>query len=101
MKKYGMRFYPRKILDAFLRARAICSSFPLTASLTMSAENGVSGSDESSFTFEQFVALHKAQLQSSGITELFWQTLFIKLKNEVIGFRDIGSVHRSLYLSPK
>ena len=62
----------------------------------MSTENGVSGSDESSFTFEQFVALHKAQLQSSGIPELFWQTLFIKLKNEVIGFRDIGSVHRCL-----
>lgn len=31
-----------------------------------------------------FVALHKAQLQSSAVPEYYWQTLYNKLKHGVI-----------------
>lgn len=54
----------------------------------MSSQNSELIEEESSFTFEQFLALHKSQLENSCVPELYWQTLFIKLKNEVIGFRD-------------
>lgn len=49
----------------------------------MSANNGASGKEDSAFTYEQFLALHKSQLENSCVPELYWQTLFIKLKNEV------------------
>lgn len=31
-----------------------------------------------------FVALHRAQLQSSGVPDYFWETLYNKLKHGVI-----------------
>ena len=37
-------------------------------------------------TMDEFVALHKVQLLSSGIPELFWDSLFFKLKQEVIHY---------------
>ena len=55
----------------------------------MSTQNGIAQKEDSSLTFEQFLALHKNQLQSSCVPELYWQTLFIKLKNEVMGFREL------------
>jgi hypothetical protein len=33
---------------------------------------------------ENFILLHKNQLVSNGIPEAYWNTLFIKLKDEVI-----------------
>ena len=55
----------------------------------MSTHNVATGEDISTFTYEQFLELHKNQLQSSCVPELYWQTLFIKLKNEVMSFRDL------------
>lgn len=34
-------------------------------------------------TFKEFIELHYSQLISSGIPELFWQTLHEKLLHEV------------------
>ena len=33
--------------------------------------------------YEQFLQVHQPQLQSSGVPEWLWETLFHKLKNEV------------------
>ena len=33
---------------------------------------------------ESFVEIHKKQLASLGLPEIYWATLFNKLKNEVI-----------------
>jgi hypothetical protein len=31
---------------------------------------------------EKFIELHKSQLQSAGVPEIYWQSLFNKLRNE-------------------
>ncbi|CAH1799086.1 unnamed protein product [Owenia fusiformis] len=43
---------------------------------------------EDSFDFPKFVELHKPQLDTSGVPERYWETLYLKLKNEVF---DAGS----------
>ena len=63
----------------------------------MSSGDNVPTSEESSFTFEQFVSLHKNQLLSSSVPELYWQTLFIKLKQEVMSFRDCSAAKTNVY----
>ena len=76
----------RTEIDAFYRTHVSSVS----CHRKMSANNGVSGKADSVFTYEQFLALHKSQLENSCVPELYWQTLCIKLKNEVhvMGFRD-------------
>ena len=69
----------------------------------MSSGGNVPTSEESSFTFEQFVSLHKNQLVSSSVPEFYWQTLFIKLKQEVMSFRDCSAANApviSIHCSP-
>jgi len=44
-----------------------------------------------------FVALHRAQLQSSGVPDYFWETLYNKLKHGVIHWNLIDiSYYKSL-----
>ena len=39
---------------------------------------------DSNSAFEQFVQVHQQQLIASSVPQLFWPSLFYKLKNEVI-----------------
>lgn len=39
-----------------------------------------------------FITLHRAQLQSSGVPEIFWETLYKKLKHSV----SVKFFHNSL-----
>ncbi len=40
-------------------------------------------SDTNAELYKSFVQLHRAQLKSNAIPEIYWSSLFTKLKNEV------------------
>lgn len=44
--------------------------------------------EEESQDYSQFLAVHREQLEVSGIPVQFWKTLHVKLKNEVSLFQE-------------
>jgi len=53
-------------------------------------------SDLSAELYKSFVQLHNAQLKSNGIPEIYWNTLFAKLQNEVFSTVQLISFYSIL-----
>lgn len=49
----------------------------------MSEESGENGRIQTEISYEEFLLVHQLQLKNSCVPQLYWQTLFTKLKNEV------------------
>ena len=48
---------------------------------------------------EKFTQIHKSQLINNGIPEIYWDTLFVKLQNEVnLETRIINVFHLNLFI---
>ncbi|KAL4233826.1 Tubulin--tyrosine ligase-like protein 12 [Mactra antiquata] len=57
----------------------------------MSVDNVTNGTD---LSFEEFLAVHQYQLQTSCVPELYWETLFKKLKDEVFDAGETFQIQR-------
>ena len=51
--------------------------------------------DVTELTVQQFVELHKAQLESSGVPRIHWEVLYSKLKNEVCSIPHVIPMNES------